>query len=345
MWVPYIYLSTGETWLLWHVPSVSGPYLDCGEQVVKACATALRFFQWCRWEHVIPGCFPVHLLGMITEVEAKTHYIDITGEVQGKRGCSNPLDAKRVPLNSFSKLSLWISWTLVEVDYSKQWWFQAFFHRFSKRSLAHKSNSTAPRNHSGIPGGLQALCQVGSSLYLVMFSLECFPGTLGCSSHSTQMDTAFVYLILLVKSDFLKWPNFSKDGRSIDAVHVLKWMFIKVYIPMNSRIYRIYHLLIRSCKVHTHLQLGNVDSSRLLTPLWGNITCILYLVYPCYIPDIVGCFNHLLPEAEKPSLNSSMGLWGELQLFLDPEVSPASRRERQVMPTWCCRRPGCLKIV
>ena len=127
MWVPYIYLSTGETWLLWHVPSVSGPYLDCGEQVVKACAVALRFFQWCRWEHVIPGSFPVHLLGMITEVEANTHYIDITGEVQGKRGCSNPLDAKRVPLNSFSKLSLWISWTLVEVDYSKQWWFQAFF--------------------------------------------------------------------------------------------------------------------------------------------------------------------------------------------------------------------------
>lgn len=155
-----------------------------------------------------------------------------------------PLDAKRVPLNSFSKLSLWISWTLVEADYSKQWWFQAFFHRFSKHSLAHKSNSTAPRNHSGIPGGLQALCQVSSSLYLVMFNLECFPGTLGCSSHSTQMDTAFVYLISLVKSDFLKWPNFSKDGRccfttpypdstknsfinSIDALHVLKWMFIR----------------------------------------------------------------------------------------------------------------------
>ena len=38
-----------------------------------------------------------------------------------------PLDAKRVPLNSFSKLSLWISWTLVEVDYSKWWLFQAFF--------------------------------------------------------------------------------------------------------------------------------------------------------------------------------------------------------------------------
>lgn len=86
----------------------------------------------------------------------------------------------------------------------------------------------------------------------------------------------------------------------------------------------------------------------IIQPPYEAITCIfglLYLVYPCYIPDIVGFFNHLLPEAEKPSLNSSMGPWGELQLFLDPEVSPASRRERQVMSTWCCIRPGCLKIV
>ena len=125
-----------------------------------------------------------------------------------------------------------------------------------------------------------------------------------------DLDTAFVYLILLVKSDFLKWPNFSKHGRccfttpypdstknsfinSIDALHVLKWMFIRSTFPWIVE-YTIYWW---------HLQLGNVDSSILFswvmekggrdhtTPLWGNITCIfgiLYLVYPCYIPDIVG---------------------------------------------------------
>lgn len=59
----------------------------------------------------------------------------------GKRGCILwMLWAPKL----FFKVELMNSWTLVEVDCSKWWLFQAFLHRFSKRSLRIKANQPHP---------------------------------------------------------------------------------------------------------------------------------------------------------------------------------------------------------